>query len=180
MFLISKENEQGLTLVEVLAVLVISSLIIVLSGSLIVGAMKNYERTSIETNLRDEADIVMSILLKDLFVLKESEVNSDACPPIDLETQNSSTCDLIVKDDPFTPNIIETITFDGQSVITRKDHYTVSDNDVKISNQQLIYNKQDNSVQVKFTLLHATKNIPTTFENEVSLIDDINEIDEEK
>lgn len=72
-------NEEGLTLVEALAVVVISSIIIIFTGSLIVQSMKNQERISVEVQLRDEADIIMSKLIKDLFTLKESEIERVEC-----------------------------------------------------------------------------------------------------
>lgn len=75
-------NEKGLTLVEILAVVAISSIIMALATSLIVQSMKNQERITAEAQLRDEADIIMSMLMKDFFSLKETEIEKVECGTI--------------------------------------------------------------------------------------------------
>lgn len=67
-------TENGITLVELLATIVLVSLIGTLTYNILFQGFSNYQRISAETELRDEADIIMSTLIKDLFVAKKSEV----------------------------------------------------------------------------------------------------------
>jgi prepilin-type N-terminal cleavage/methylation domain-containing protein len=67
-------NEKGITLVELLATIVLISIIGALSYSLLSQGYSNYQRINAESELRDEADIIMSTLIKDLFSAKTNEV----------------------------------------------------------------------------------------------------------
>lgn len=67
-------NEKGLTLVELLATIVLMSIVGTLAYALLSQGYSNYQRVNAESELRDEADIIMSTLIKDLFSAKSSEV----------------------------------------------------------------------------------------------------------
>lgn len=68
------KNEHGLTLVELLAVLVIASMIGIIAYAILFNGFKTYDRVKVEAQLRDEADIIMAELISELFTLKESEI----------------------------------------------------------------------------------------------------------
>lgn len=67
-------NERGLTLVEVLAVIVIGSIVSVIATQVIVSSFKTYDRVHTETELRDEADYIMGSMIRDFYVTKTSDV----------------------------------------------------------------------------------------------------------
>lgn len=73
-------NEKGLTLVELLAVLVIVVIIGGIAYSVLLTGFKTYDRVKVESNLRDEADLIMAEIIKDVFVLKESEIEHKRFP----------------------------------------------------------------------------------------------------
>lgn len=73
-------NERGITLVEVLAVFVITSIIGLVAYSVLFSGFKTYDRVKIEASLRDEADLIMSELISEMFVLKESEIDKKYFP----------------------------------------------------------------------------------------------------
>ena len=68
------QNERGLTLVEVLAVFVIGSIISVIGMQILMAGFKSYEHASAQTELRDEADYIMSKLINELYTVKTSEI----------------------------------------------------------------------------------------------------------
>lgn len=67
-------NNKGITLVELLATLVIVSIIGTLTYSVLFQGYSNYQRIQVESELRDEADLIMSSFIKEVFLLKNSEV----------------------------------------------------------------------------------------------------------
>ncbi|EIM05625.1 hypothetical protein A1A1_14954 [Planococcus antarcticus DSM 14505] len=67
-------NEKGVTLVELLATIVLVSIIAALSYTVLFQGYSNYQRIKVETELRDEADLIMASLISDLFVAKRSEL----------------------------------------------------------------------------------------------------------
>lgn len=75
-----RTNERGLTLVEVLAVFVITVIIGLIAYSVLFSGFRTYERVNIEASLRDEADLIMSELIGEIFYLKESEIANKRFP----------------------------------------------------------------------------------------------------
>lgn len=67
-------NNRGITLVELLATLAIVGIVATLAYTILFQGYSNFQRVKVETELRDEADIIMASFIKDLFVLKKSEV----------------------------------------------------------------------------------------------------------
>lgn len=164
-------NLKGMTLVELLAVLSISSLIIIFSISILMSGVKNYEKTSIETILRDEADLIMLHLTKDIFTLKESAID---------DVIDGSKIVLLPNDSGITE-----IGFFGSKIITREGEYKIQNKDIELLPDYSIQKKKQNpstvkngmnpckAYEIKFTLKHTKKNIETTFVNEISTINDI-------
>jgi prepilin-type N-terminal cleavage/methylation domain-containing protein len=68
-----QKNEHGFTIVEMLAVIVLSSIFLVLATTTTVKAIQNYDTIKQESILRDEADIIMTTIYKNLYVMKESQ-----------------------------------------------------------------------------------------------------------
>lgn len=68
------KNNQGITLVELLATLVIVSIVGTLTYSVLFQGYSNYQRIQVESELRDEADLIMSSFIKEVFLLKNSEI----------------------------------------------------------------------------------------------------------
>ncbi|MGO4888585.1 PilW family protein [Anaerobacillus sp. MEB173] len=79
-------NEKGMTLIEVLAVLAISSLVITLVYGVLISGVSLFHKGSTETLMRQDADIVMAHIVNDFYekegytqkeFLKENEVEID-------------------------------------------------------------------------------------------------------
>lgn len=76
MFILNKwlKNERGLTLVEMLAVVVLITAISIFLFNIIIKAMENSENISIETELRDEADIIVSKFIKEMYSVHQKDI----------------------------------------------------------------------------------------------------------
>jgi prepilin-type N-terminal cleavage/methylation domain-containing protein len=101
-------NSKGITLVELLATLVIISIISTLCYQVLFQGYSNYKRIKIESELRDEADLIMASLVKEMFVLKKSEIqNHFTCPDYYLNVQengSSQVSTIGIKDEKVTIN----------------------------------------------------------------------------
>lgn len=75
-----KMDERGLTLVEVLATFVIMAIVGFVAYSVLYSGFRTYDRVKIEAGLRDEADLIMSELVSEMFVIKESEIAQKRLP----------------------------------------------------------------------------------------------------
>lgn len=70
-------NNKGLTLVELLVVIVLASVIIISTTSIFISASKNNARIMQEIKIRDEADYLMSLFVKEFYTLKKSDIVKD-------------------------------------------------------------------------------------------------------
>lgn len=68
------KNQSGLTLIEVLAALVITAFISILAINILLNGLDSYKKISQDTLMRDEADYLMSQLIKDIYTTKSSTV----------------------------------------------------------------------------------------------------------
>src|SRR5690625_2615277 len=69
------KDERGVTLVEMLAAIVITAIIGIIGYNVLFSGISAYEQAKIETELRDEADIIMAMMLNELYTTKLSEIN---------------------------------------------------------------------------------------------------------
>lgn len=73
-------NQDGVTLVELLATILLLGIVSALAYSVLLQGYSNYQRIKVETELRDEADLIMASFVSDLFVAKSSELELvEAC-----------------------------------------------------------------------------------------------------
>lgn len=66
-------SQRGLTLVELLAVLVLFSMITGLITSMIISGMNQYKKINAEALIRDEADLVMTQFMNHLYTAYQAE-----------------------------------------------------------------------------------------------------------
>lgn len=69
-----KLNQKGLTLVELLAVIVLTGIVSILLFSITTKALENTKVISQETQLRDEADIIVSKFIKALYSTRQDQI----------------------------------------------------------------------------------------------------------
>lgn len=156
-------NQKGLTLVELLVSIVIFSFVLLFATTLLINAMKTQKNVSSNIVLRDEADYIMSNLIKEIYTVKESEFKF-------VEDPSNNNYYLYKIDNPST--IIgfkdNQILLNGSTLSSRvnvvwdKSEISVSEN----SNQERTYN---------ITLTIETKTdkiVEQTFKSEVRSIND--------
>lgn len=71
----SRLDEKGITLPEVLASIVIAAIFGTLAYGILFSGIKANERVQAEAQLRDDADLIMTWFIQDLYTLRLSEIN---------------------------------------------------------------------------------------------------------
>lgn len=172
-------NSKGITLVELLATLVIVSIVASLSYSVLSQGYSNYQRIQAEAELRDEADLIMSSFIKDIFVLKGEEIEMES---ICLDG-SSTTLMKITKRKPInSEEVIEQYNTgfkDGEVIVKdqpvhfHNNSVTLLENDCNGELYNLITEEKDNTeYKIKFTLktLKGKQEHTMDFENTVQVI----------
>lgn len=175
-----KFNEKGVTLVELLATLILISIVSALAYSIFFQGYGNYQRIKVETELRDEADLIMASFVKDLFVLKESEIKLiNSC------ATNSSH--LVITKKGAVPGSTTTpykTGFENQKVLVKDQQVQFYNENIELvppncsSNPPTSITKLTTGTgyTIKFTLKskNSKKNLEMQFSNTVKVIDDSN------
>lgn len=110
-------NNKGLTLVEMLAALTLVSIIGVLAYSILFNGIKTHERVMIETDLRDEADIIMSNFIGPFFSLKTTDI-------------------LSLKDNQYLKTVNGDIGFKNGNVVVYDEIITLTNSNIRLSKKQ--------------------------------------------
>lgn len=196
MFLKKLQNSNGITLVEILATIVILSIVSALAYSLLFQGYSNYQRIQAETELRDEADLIMASFIYELFTLKTSEIktitstcsNSTAADSFlsIKKTNASSVLDTGFKTTAVSSDVKQTAVVKGRIVQFNNEKVKLVPNKCngKIYNS-IVASPSPNPVEsvpveytIKFTLqtLKGKTIHSLGFENTVQIIDDTKEV----
>ena len=73
-------NENGLSLLELLAAIMISTIIVAVGYNLLMTSMKTGEKIKVQTEMRDEADHIMGNLIESFYLTKTSDVDDSNLP----------------------------------------------------------------------------------------------------
>ena len=181
-------NNKGLTLIELLVVIVLSSLVIIAATSLYIQAVKNNERIFQEATIRDEADYLMSLLVKEFYTLNKSAVKEDMTADASLKivkyevAYTSELASSALNSCEATKCTVTTgfIEKDGKmKLYIRGKEVKPLNNTLSISSLSKItipatstYTNRTPSYSVELTLINTKKtpNKSLTFKNEISLI----------
>lgn len=156
------KNEHGLSLVELLAAIVISTIIGFIAYGILFNGLKTYERVNVEANLRDEADYIMANLLNDFYLLKKSEIK---------ESESSTNL-------PNSMKYIELL--DGakigfvDGVLHLKDgtKYIIQNPSMKLGDSTKIIDKGQGQYEVHLTLEWIETNQSLTTISQMAIIND--------
>ncbi|AIQ49677.1 hypothetical protein R70723_30205 [Paenibacillus sp. FSL R7-0273] len=69
-------NEQGLTLIEMIAAITLSAMVVGLISGITMFGIRSYHKITIENTLRDEADIIMSAIITELYTSAPDKVGN--------------------------------------------------------------------------------------------------------
>lgn len=95
------KKEEGVTLIELIAVLSIMGLILGIISTTIFFGFRSYNRISAENNLRDQGDIIMSSIITELYTAAPDRIY----PLIDRETNRIYGIQLVEENADGTPNL---------------------------------------------------------------------------
>ena len=166
-----KLNECGISLVELLAVLTLMSFISIFTITLIVQSTKTTDAIRVESSLRDEADIIVSSLIKSLYETKQAHIIQNVTDN-DNSYLNVSSSPALCKRDTAGNLILDTacknslkpigfVTSNGKTRLQLKDNnYEVSNNNISILKSSRIIGDPNNATSYTITLVlqYKTRN----------------------
>lgn len=176
-------NQKGLTLVELLATIVISSFVVIFSTSLLINAMQTQKNINSNIVIRDEADYIMANLLKAIYTTKESEVTFVKEPDKNnyyfKKTSDSSILTGFYNNKIFI-NGSELNLNDSRVKIIWQEKNANGNNIVLTEIGQSENGNQDRTYHITLTLETTTnKIVRKTFKTEVKSINDVIREEEE-
>lgn len=165
-------NQKGFSLVELLAAIVIFSFVIIFATSLLLNSLKSYSNISSDTILRDEADLIMSNLIREIYTSKDSEIKF-------IENTISNNYYFTFKDSTM-PNT----GFKDMEILINGDPLNISNQIEIIWGDTYIESfegaNRDRSYHITLTLKNKKKEIKKTFRTEVRSINDVVTEDDEE
>jgi len=158
------KNSKGITLLELLAVLVIGTIFSLLAFNILFDLMKTEERVKSETQLRDTADFYLARLSRWLYVLNEGDV----CGDLQHSEEPGNTYSYIQTGDCDNSSNMKVTGFfrnsDALSLYIEGVEIKAGDDRIKIGDSSYI-EKDKNIYSVSLTLLYNGKS--KTFKAEV-------------
>ena len=161
------QTEAGLTLIELLGAIVILVIITGLTFPILINGLKTATTIQQEVKLRDEADYLMAAMLKEMYVMKESEINKDNLPA------NGTANYFLIKKVPTKPNGIKTGFINGELILSDTVIHA-KDSSIKLSPNPTITFVEPNQYEISFELkLTGDKPKKMKFENVIRTINAI-------
>lgn len=153
-------SNKGVTLVELLATLVILSLIGTIIYSVLFNGIKSYEKTVAETELRDEADHILANLIDVFFTMKVSDLKLDKLP-----NEENKLSYITKRDD-------KVIGFKDNKIFINNEELKLLNTNIKLSEQSKITSIGNS--QFLITLVLETKDAKQKLEltSILNIIDD--------
>lgn len=155
-------SNQGYTLIEVLAVVLITSVIGVVTYSILLNGLKTYNITVEEAKLRDEADYLMIHLMDELFTLKLSDIQERKLP------DNSNNYFLIKKNGNKTgfDHDHSRVLVNGREVSLKNQHIVLA------PESKIIETDRKNVLEIRLVLQSTQSKEKLELKSLVSIIDD--------
>lgn len=162
------KDEKGMSLIELLATIALAGIVAALIFSVMSTSLKTTERVSAESELRDEADLIMSNFIESLYKTKQSDISR--------QVTGSSTSYILLKSN-------QKIGFDRQDVlVTRPDtnnsDQTIQENlkpinqKITIASHSTIQEVADGQYEIKLFLKHDGFKEPIETRSRIGIIRD--------
>ena len=175
-------DERGITLVELLAVLVLMSFVSIFTITIIVQSTTTTDAIQVESSLRDEADIIVSSLIKSLYQTKQAHIIQNVTDNSNSYLNVTSSPTLCKRDtsgnlilDTACKNSLKPIGFVTSNGITRlhlrNEIYEISNDNISILKRSKIIGNPSEATSYKIILVLQYKKRNTLkeieFTNEV-------------
>lgn len=163
-----RNNQHGLTLIELLATLLISSVIAIFAISILINGLNQYKTISAENVLRDEADLILVQLYRNLYTTKLSEIAS--------LKQESLLSNGLYRDSYLTFKTSNLKTgFINDKLILKNNEYILQSKNIRLNtatNKSSITESSVGVYKIKLVLYLVDKKKTMEFVTEVSVIKD--------
>ena len=163
------KNERGLTLIELLAATALTAIIAIFAFSILMKGIQHYNTISTDTAFRDEADLLMSSLIKELYTTKESQIVKPQFP----EPNTNNYFFVMDKTDPK-----KNTGFINKKLYIQGDEVPVTNSAIQITkNSKIEANEkaEDGVYTITLELHMPIKNQTVKFINEIRTINDVTE-----
>lgn len=157
-------NQKGFTLFEVLVSVVITTIVLLFSTSLLTTAIKSEKNINSDIDLRDEADYIMSNLVKEIYITRESTVEF-----VEEPTQNNFYLYKITDSSKMTGFKNQQILINGSSITPSKVKVLWDKSEINVTENAV----HDRTYNITLTLETIDEwKIQKTFRAEVRSIND--------
>lgn len=154
-------NERGLTLIELLATIVLISMIGLVAFGILFNGFKTYDRVKVETALRDEADIIMAELISHMYTMKSSDIASKHL------TENEQMNYYLQLHDGGKVGF-----FEGKLHLKDKTNLALQSDQIRLAEETKIYEISDGQFRIVLSLEWTSTGQKLTIESEVGIVKD--------
>ncbi|MER2262851.1 MAG: hypothetical protein ABS934_12645 [Psychrobacillus sp.] len=156
------KNQNGLSLLELIASLLLSVTIAILAFSLIFKGFEHYEHIKVVNNLRDEADFLMAELVREVYTTKETDITQ-------APDKNKNRYYFFIKK---TNNVKTKSGFDNGQLYISDKLIKIENKDIVISNKSYIHQNEPGLYEIHLALINQKNKKEISFLNHVRTIND--------
>ncbi|PLS16871.1 hypothetical protein CVD28_14540 [Bacillus sp. M6-12] len=154
-------NERGLTLVEVLLTIVITSIVSTVIYSTFITGLKLYQKIQVEGQLRDDADYIAATILNQMYSNAPKRVESFVSPSGDrgirlVKAVDKEVNGYLVEDEAGSEEFIDIYVNSGSLIIDQTLQTPEFENDITLSDlksQLAVINENEHDEQTSEILL---------------------------
>ncbi|WP_062198947.1 prepilin-type N-terminal cleavage/methylation domain-containing protein [Massilibacterium senegalense] len=155
-----KKDEHGFTLIEILASIVILSIIMIIVSSVLTSGLNTYRSTAIQNEIRTEADVVMTTIIKQTYSRNVSNLSiSDNKKVVTLNAKNEK---IGIENGTLFVELLNEENKLEKTIISSED-YTLEDSTFSVINKKIL--KIDLVIQSK-----KNEKIKIQLNNELGLL----------
>ncbi|MGB2872206.1 pilus assembly FimT family protein [Psychrobacillus psychrotolerans] len=154
-------NQKGLTLIELLASLIITITLSFFAFNLLTKGLDHYENIKYTNSLRDEADYLMALLVKEIYTTKETEISTF---PDKFSNRNY----FIVTNSGSTFKT----GFENGRLLIHGELFNTNNKNISISNNSTLEKVDNGLYKINLILINKKRNNEIQFENEIRTIND--------
>ena len=159
-------DSKGLTLLELLVSLVLSSVIAIFAFSVMAKGIEHYKDIRVINSMRDEADYLMAMLNKEIYTTKESQI-------ISLPDKDKNIKFFVIKRSEDSPPTKSGLV--NNQIVIGDELIKVENESISITNKSYIQKADKSLYRIHLVLINEKKNKEMVFETLVPTINDLEE-----